>query len=236
MFYGVLAIGISAMIGYGYRTLRSHPRFAIQKIDIRGASPTAEQEIRQILLPVMGHNVFSLDLGSLRQRVVDHPRVSAAVVRGEVSGILHLDVQEHEPAGLVQVDDRVLVVNHEGDFLGAYDQYGAPLDLPVIIGLEGREDLTERIRNGLSTLGQIREASLMFWDNIETLDMKNAENMTVSLRSEAAPIYLGQKVIPDNIKNYLSIAQRVRQEYPRLHYIELGFPNQVAILPERAEE
>lgn len=236
IFYGVLVMGLSTLVGYGYRTLRSHPRFAIQRIDIKGAGPSAEREIRQILEPVLGHNVFSLDLGSLQRRILDYPRVKSVIVRGEVSGILRLEVVEHEPAGLVQIDNRILVVNREGDMLGSYEHFGRALDLPVLIGLDGNDDLTLLIERGLATLSALREASLVFWDNVETLDLTNPENMVVTLRSEAAPIFLGNQVIAANIVNYLSIAQRVREDYPQLQYIELGFPNQVAVMPVRGEE
>ncbi|CAM2006220.1 cell division protein FtsQ/DivIB [Acanthopleuribacter pedis] len=229
-------MGLSTLVGYGYRTLRSHPRFAIQQIEIQGAGPSAEREIRQILEPVLGHNVFSLDLGSLQRRILDYPRVKSVVVRGEVSGTLRLDVVEHEPAGLVQIENRILVVNREGDMLGSYEHFGRPLDLPVLVGLEGNEDLTVLIERGLATLAALRDTSLVFWDNVETLNLGNPENMIVTLRSEPAPIYLGRRVIAENIMNYLSIAQRVREDYPQLQYIELGYPNQVAVMPVRGEE
>ena len=82
------------------------------------------------------------------------------------------------------------------------------------------------------TLMLISLESLFFWDNIETLDVSDSDNMVVRLRSQTAPVYLGDTVIAENLNNYLSIAQHIQEKYPALDYIELGFPNQVAIMPK----
>jgi len=93
-----------------------------------------------------------------------------------------------------------------------------------------------RLFRGLSTLDTIKQASLLFWDYIETLDLSDEENMIVHLRSVAAPVYLGAEVIPANLTNYLTIAEHIAQDYPNLKYIELGFPNQIAIMPKGNQE
>ena len=139
---------------------------------------------------------------------------------------------EREPAGLIRMKDKVLVVARDHKPIANYNQYGTALDTPVITGVEKHANPDEAIARGLETLQTIRETSLLFWDQIETLDLSDAENMIVQLRSVNAPIYLGKEVIPANIKNYLAIAHRIESDYPQLHYIELGFPRQIAILPK----
>jgi len=231
--YLLSAMVVTALIAYGYRVLRTHPGFAIDTLIIEGASAGTEAELRDSLAWVIGKNFFSVDLERVRTQVIAHARVASAGVRGMVPSTLTVITAEHQPAGLVRSGDRVWVIAEDQRVIAAYEDYSVPLDLPVITGVD--REARARIAHGLEMLRRIRTTSLFFWDQIETLDLSDEENMIVQLRSVAAPIYLGKEVIPDNIRNYLSIASRLERDFPELTYIELGFPDQVAIMPKEVE-
>ena len=233
--YLLSAALVTALIAYGYRLLRSHPTFAIDTLVIEGVSAETEADLRDQLSAMQSVNFFSVDLEEVRARVVAHPWVEQAGVRGTLPSTLTVIAREHRPAGLVRKGDRVWVIAADAREIADYARYSTPVDLPVIVGIDEAANPEEKIADGLEALRRIRMTSLFFWDQIETLDLSDEENMIVQLRSVQAPIYLGKEVITDNIRNYLSIASRLERDYPEPTYIELGFPDQVAILPKEVE-
>ncbi len=230
-FYGLLAVGAGFAVVHGYRALHRHPAFNIQNVIVKGASPKTEAGLAGSIAPIYGRNIFRLDLATVKQNVMRHPWVKDAVIHGQLPSSLVISVEEREPAGLARYRDRVYLVDEAGEEIASFEEAIGPVDFPVIIGLEGKKNRESVVRLGLRALARIRANSLVFWDNIETLDLSNEDNLVVYLRNEEAPLYLGGAVIPQNLKNYLSIAERIQEEYSRLAYIELGFPNQIAIRP-----
>lgn len=229
--YGMLAAGAAIALVQGYRTLHNHPAFRIQSIIIKGASPKTEAQLLPSLDWVHDRNFFLLDLAAVKRRVRQHSWVKDAMVHGQLPHTLIISVEEREPAGLIRHGNAVFLVDMTGREIATYEAFVRPVDFPVITGLDGKKNRAAVVKNGLQALALIRENSLVFWDNIETLDLSNEDNMVVYLRDEKAPLYLGGMVIPQNLKNYLSIAERIQEEYSQLAYIELGFPNQIAIRP-----
>lgn len=231
MMLGVMGFGLLTAYRYVSETLYTHPKLAVASLQVHGAAVATEKELRAALKDVIGQNVFQLKLGDIREQVRSHSRVSNAVISTELPNTLRIGITERQPAGLIRMGNNIKVVTDIGEIIGNYDDYGALLDLPVVEGIDDHADKTAVIQRSLNMLSIIKETSLLFWDNIESLDMSNHENVVVTARNVPAPIFLGVEVIPENIKNYLSIAQRIETDYDALAYIELGFPNQVAVKP-----
>ena len=227
---GVLAYGAIR----GYRALHTHPRFQLAQIRVEGGSHTIRQDLQAKLQPLLRTNLFRLDLDGVRHTVMAHPWVADARVYSKPPSGLVIEIHERVPAGLLRLNDNIVIVGEDGEVIGPVADYFRPLDLPVLTGLQPEEGSGTRIRKGLAALNQIKEVSLLFWENIETFDISDGDNMKAYLRDERAPVYLGSRVIGPNLKNYLVIARHIQENYPALDYIELGFPNQVAIMPKRA--
>lgn len=232
LFYGVLASGLAYGVRWGYLTIRSHPSFAVAHVQIGGTSDKTVAELQNELQDLYGKNLFSLSLAKIQKRVEDHVWVDEATVALQLPNLVRIVVQERKPAGILRFKNEVLLVSQHGQVICPYNEYGGVLDLPVLVGLNGPEAREPDIRAGIDTLQEIRHISPFFWENIETLDLANEENMIVQLRNVDAPVHLGDQVIAENILNYLTIADYIARHYPSLQYIELGFPDQVAIMPE----
>ena len=232
LFYCILAVGLTIGIRYGYHTLRTHPAFAVAQLRVENASPQVAEELHQQLAWINGRNFFSLEMDQIQSRVQAHAWVARASVQGLLPDTIKVDVLERRPAGLIRKGRQILIVGEDYKPIAAYDSFTMPLDFPVITGLNKKENLEAAIFKGLSTLETIKQTSLLFWDYMETLDLSDEENMIVQLHSVDAPVYLGAEVIPANLINYLTIAEHIEQDYPNLNYIELGFPNQIAIMPK----
>lgn len=245
LFYCFLAAGITYAIAWCYKTLRSHPTFAVETFEIVGASTKTTADLQKTLAVYRGSNFFALDLAEIRDLVAKHSWVEGVNIHGHLPRRVRILVRERTPAGLIQQGKQVMVVSSDGKIIApihemnkAYTnptQADALLDQPILIGIpQGDPGFSLRLK-GLHTLEVIRETSLLFWGHIETLDLSDEQNMIIQLRNVRAPLYLGDEVIPRNIRNYLAIAQYIQKEFPKLDYIELGFPNHIVIMPKEVD-
>lgn len=235
LFYVTLAAAVTSLIAYSYRTLRQHPTFAVDNLLIEGGSEKTRTDLQRDLAWVLGRNFFTVDLARIRDQAVDHTWVEDAAVKGLLPRTVSILIQERQPGGLMRIGDEIIVLGEDAEPIVDYNAYPTVVDKPVLVGLDAFPQRKPVLERGLGTLNLIKDTSLYFYSQIETLDLSDDQNMIVTLRQVKAPLYLGPKVIPQNIGNYLSIAEKLHREHPNLKYIELGFPQQIAILPEEVD-
>ncbi len=237
--YVLLYLVLAAVALYGgrrfHRYLISDPTYQISRVTIQGLSGRIREELAPLATQCHGHNIFTIDLGGVRDQVLDHPWVATAEVISQLPDTIKIIAIEKRPAGMVRQGAKLVLVAIDGSTITPLSDYGGNFDAPVITGIEKASDRQKAILLGLTALERIRQVSLLFWDNIESLDLSDGDNMVISLRNERAPIFLGDRVIDANIRNYLSVARHIQDNYPTLDYIELGFPNQIAIMPKKEE-
>lgn len=231
LLYGVLVAGLAFLVLKGYRTLLSHPDLSVRHVVITGASPNTKEAVLDSLSWVKGRNIVDLELPEVRDAVRSNAWVAEARVGKKLFDTLEIVVTEKDPVGLIRLGNRIFVLSRDGRPVGPYDTYAGILDYPVIIGAEQRTDQQTAVLSALEALSTIRDTSLLFWGLIETIDVSDAENLKAQLRNVEAPVHLGERVIVENLTNYLAIAETIQNEYASLAYIELGFPNQVAVKP-----
>lgn len=244
-FYVTLALLATLSIFWGYYTLHNHEMFSVDTLEIVGATTKTEQDLRHQLAFVMGGNFFSMDLAKVRSIASAHIWVEHVAVKGHLPRRVKVVVGERVPAGLVKQGRQVMVVSDSGEVIAPISEMNESypdiaradelLDLPILVGIPTGSSRAKVVQRGLAALKMLRNSSLLFWGHIETLDLSDEKNMIIRLRNVGAPIFLGNEVIPRNIRNYLTIAHHIEKEYPRLSYIELGFPNHVAIMPKEAK-
>ena len=112
----------SAGAGYGLATL-----------EIEGRKETPRQDVMLALGALKGDAILEVDLEAARQRIVDLPWVTAAVVERRLPSTLRVTLTEAEPLALWQKNGIFYLVSRTGDVLVVKDiaRFGK---LPVIIG------------------------------------------------------------------------------------------------------
>ncbi len=233
--YVILAGSMASLLVWGRNYLHTNPRFTIKEVTFSGCALSTAQELEERLAWVVGGNVFQCDLDQVRSVILDHRWVDQVVIRRNLPNGLNVEITQETPVGLVLLDQKVFVVSQSGTPICAVDAYDRELDVPVLIGLDAYEEPEEVIQKGLSLLTEIKQASLLFWGNLETLDLSDPENAVAQLTHDRAPVNLGEHLVADNLLNFLSIADYVQQRYPKLAYVELGFPGQVVVMPRQTE-
>ncbi len=146
-------IGISAAVGGGiywavtsgwtsYLTAAVESRFvsssaeagyALTTLEVEGRKETPKDDIMLALGAMKGDPILGVDLEAARQRLVDLPWVTAAVVERRLPGTLRVSLTEAEPMALWQKKGDFYLVSQTGDVLAVKDvaRFGK---LPVLVG------------------------------------------------------------------------------------------------------
>ncbi len=154
----VAAIGATAAaIFYGHRFVTTSSRFAIDTIDVRGASHLTDAELLALIPIAKGDNVFGADLDAVEAALEREPWILDASVERRLPRTIEITVRERTAAAAVDLDGYYLSDADGHLFKRARLDLGETAGLPVITGL-ARDDLSAdpagsaaRIQRGLST-------------------------------------------------------------------------------------
>lgn len=149
---GVIGGGLVVVIGLGYWIATSgwgsyviasteralinasaEAGYRVESLEVEGRGETDKQAIMLALGALKGDPIFALDLESARQRLLDLPWVTHAVVERRLPDSLRVILTEAEPLALWQRQGVFHLVSRNGEILAIEDvaRFGK---LPVIVG------------------------------------------------------------------------------------------------------
>jgi cell division protein FtsQ len=129
---------LGAQVGAVTAALTARPEFAIRRIEVAGASPAVEAEIRAALIDVDGASSLALDAAALRRRIERLGWVESAAVSLEAPEVLRLSVVERVPTAVWRVDGEPWLIDAEGARIAALFRRDEFPHLPLVVG-EGAE-------------------------------------------------------------------------------------------------
>jgi len=163
----MLLVAVAGAVGTagwaGYRFVTTSPRFAIEAIEVAGATTLGPDGIRDRIPVALGDNLFLADLDAVESALEREPWIAEATARRELPRTLVIEVRERRAAALVDLDGLYLA-DAEGHVFKRARLESEGKGLPVITGI-GRDayatdpdGAAERIRLGLETLAAWAES------------------------------------------------------------------------------
>ena len=123
----VLLVGCFVAVGYS-------PFLNIEKIEVHGLHHLTLAEIEQRLGFEPGDPLLSLDQSAVRRRIEALPRVQSVSVDRSWSGVVLIEIIEHQPAALVMSEpEQWALIASDGRVLT--HGFTSPPDLPRISGI-----------------------------------------------------------------------------------------------------
>lgn len=139
---GVLVTGSCV----GHHVITTSSRFAVRAIEIEGADSVPLARLHALiglrpeaLAAKPGPNIFELDLADMAEALESEPRVATAAVRRRLPSTLVVEIEEDQPAALVEMDGMYLADASGRVFARALIERGDGEGLPVVTGIP-RED------------------------------------------------------------------------------------------------
>jgi cell division protein FtsQ len=107
--FAIVAVAIG-----GYWVARGTSAFAVERIDVRGAPPHVEREVRRVTRDVVGTSLLSVDATAIEGSVRALPSVAAASVDRSFPHTLVVRVAPVWPVGVVRRADDAWLVSSSG--------------------------------------------------------------------------------------------------------------------------
>jgi cell division protein FtsQ len=124
---------LTASVSQRFVAATASAGYALSTLEVEGRKETPKDDIMFALGAMKGDPILDIDLEAARQRIVDLPWVTSAVVERRLPGTLRVTLTEAEPLALWQKKGDFYLVSDTGDVLAVKDvaRFGK---LPVIIG------------------------------------------------------------------------------------------------------
>ncbi len=204
----------------GYSRVMASERLKVARVDVRGGHFLSEGEVRELLGPAVGENIFNLDIASLKARLRASPWVADATVARTLPDMLRVEIRERVPLALAEVDGLYLM-DGDGALIDIYGPRTASFDLPIVRGLLGidaeeRRFRAERAGALLRDLGDLAA-------EISEVEVEPSGDLKVVLRGPGEVLRLGAPPYRARLLTFLSLRAELRARVPDAEYFDLRF-------------
>ncbi len=196
-----------------------HPYFKIQQVEIKKHhAPLHNRELSVILLPYMGHSLFSLDTEKLQTELEYMGWVKHAAVRKKWPHTLSIEIQPQNPVA-------------KWEHHGLVDKYGnvfqpedsIPSNIPLIISN------TKNLKTALDAVAAINEDAIPSRLSLTKLKIENDKLCQFSLDNGLTLLSVCKK-IKQVLPQFLAAYPKVFSEKsPDGAYVDLRYPNGFAV-------
>ena len=225
----VAVVGLSLLvIGAGGRWLLTTPRFAVARVEVRGASRMSPEQVMAAAAIPRGANIFRLDTADVIDRVEALPEVRRADVVRELPNRVVISVEERRPFTLVH-GGRLHWMDEEGRLLGASPS-AVSSPLPVISGLTADELASMRTspgpkaRTAIAVIRALLRSGGALAAEISEIDMSRREG-PVLYTIDGVEVRLGSEDWEERLARLAGVLAQVATQDVRA--VDLRFRDQV---------
>ncbi|MBL4603662.1 MAG: cell division protein FtsQ/DivIB [Emcibacteraceae bacterium] len=146
----------------------------VEVVNIYGGQVVTEEELKEVANITIGAALLSQNINAIIERIESHKWINKAAVRRDFSGAIVINVIEHQPAALWQVDNKLWVVSDEGiqiddDNLEYFNH------LPMISGVGAEKEL-EKLLIATSSNAEL-------FDQVETASWVGGRRWDIFLKN-----------------------------------------------------
>ena len=232
----VMIMGYGAF--HGYRFVTTAPQFAVAQINFSGNEKVSLPTLENIAHPLLGQNIFQLDLQSITERFKANPWIeNVSAVRRLPRGI-RIEVQERTPFARIQLDKTYLMDHYGVLIVPDNKQYGT---LPLITGVKvrgvelGNEIPVAGIVPGLQAMHFMNQLGAFKDDPIQKFHMSSPRKLVFTTENRGIDIYLAVDRIQEGFENLKIILDAMDSNLSGIHYIDLSFKDKVVVKKDRME-
>lgn len=231
MAWGVL-VGVRE--GYAYAT--TSPRFEVRGLLYEPTPHVDDARLRELLSLSRGTNILSLDLDALAAAVVAEPWVARASVVRVLPDSLQVTVEEHEPAAVLLVAGRLLLIDAEGLPFKTMEA-GERERLPVLTGfddatlLQRPQQLQEQVTVALGALSAYRAKQR---PRLSEINVGPTGELTLYTAELGTQLRMGRGEVEPALARYDALRAALGEEAEKLALVHLdasrseGRPDRVA--------
>lgn len=238
----ILAIVIVAGAGAAvvYRYGKNSWRFRVDSsdaIEIVGAKNATRAQVLQVMGADIGRNVFFIPLDERQRQLEKIPWVESASVMRLLPNRLRIALRERTPIAFAKVGDRIELIDVNGVTMEM--PLGANYSFPVIVGnaeSDPPSTRTARMKVYLELVRQLDSSGANYSRELDEVDLSDPEDVRITVADQQGTllIHLGSSSYLERFSLYKAHIQEWRQQFQRLHSVDLRFDRQVILNPGSA--
>ena len=228
----VLVVACSYGILSSYRFITQSPRFNVNEINLVGQKRLSNKELNSWIGPIIGKNIFQLELDKISQRLVEHAWVQSASARRVFPQGISVELKERTPFAKVQLD-QVYVMDNYGVLLGT--EVGDANKLPTITGIKaknfklGSNVANEEIIRGLKMMHSLNQLAMFENNQIDNVHINSRSRITFSTHNRDTKIHMRPEIAREGFKNLVLALDAIEKKGQGLSYIDLSFKNKIVV-------
>ena len=228
----VLVVACSYGIFSSYRFITQSPGFNVNEINLVGHKRLSNEELNSWIEPIIGKNIFKLELDRISKRLVDHPWIQSASARRVFPQGIYVEIKERTPFAKIQME-QVYVMDNYGVLLGA-DLRGTS-QLPTITGIKmknpkiGSNVADEEIIRGLKMMRSLNQLPMFEKNPIDNVHISSRYRITFSTNTQDVKVHMRPEIAQESFKNLVLALGAIEKNEKDLSYIDLSFKNRVVV-------
>ena len=228
----VLVVACSYGVLSSYRFITQSPRFNVNEMNLVGQKRLSNEELNSWIGPIIGENIFQLELDKISQRLVEHAWVQSASARRVFPQGIYVEIKERTPFAKIQME-QVYVMDNYGVLLGA-DLRGTN-KLPTITGIKmknpkiGSNVAGEEIIRGLKMMRSLNQLPMFEKNPIDNVHISSRYRITSSTNTQDVKVHMRPEIAQESFKNLVLALGAIEKNEKDLSYIDLSFKNRVVV-------
>tara|TARA_Y100001001_G_scaffold110802_1_gene108462 strand:- start:675 stop:1568 length:894 start_codon:yes stop_codon:yes gene_type:complete len=228
----VLVVACSYGVLSSYRFITQSPRFNVNEMNLVGQKRLSNEELNSWIGPIIGKNIFQLELDKISQRLVEHAWVQSASARRVFPQGISVELKERTPFAKVQLD-QVYVMDNYGVLLGT--EVGDANKLPTITGIKaqnfklGSNVANEEIIRGLKMMHSLNQLAMFENNQIDNVHINSRSRITFSTHNRDTKIHVRPEIAQEGFKNLALALDAIEKKGQGLSYIDLSFKNKIVV-------
>lgn len=220
----LVSLGFLAWVG-GLVVNSSMLRISTIAISDKGRLTPAEVETW--LGGLKGQPLLRVDLEKFKTQLLACPWVASAELWRVLPSTVRVHVVERTPLAIARFSGELFLVDGAGVILDRFGPRYRDLDLPIVDGLgssaavgetvdSARVQLVERLLHDLAPRPDLL-------DRLSQVDVSSPRNAIVTLRGEAAALYLGDEGFLERLERWSQTASSVREHLEIDDHVDLRY-------------
>ena len=228
----ILLIACFYVVFLSYRFVTHSPYFNVDEVAMVGNKRISNEALNTWVGPIVGGNIFQLNLDEISQKLTEHPWVKSASARRVFPQAIHIELKERTPFAKIQLE-RMYVMDNYGVLLGT--RFDSPNKLPTITGIKmkntklGENIVDEEIIDGLKMMHSLNQLSMFEKNKIESMHISSRSRMIFSTHDQETKIHISPEIAQESFKNQVLALDAIKKNGQDLSYIDLSFKNKIIL-------
>jgi cell division protein FtsQ len=200
--------------------------FLVNRVIFTGNTHLSDEELKNLAGLKGSEGLLSISSGRMYEKLIASPWIRSASIRKEFPDKLHILIREAEPFALLDLKDRLFIVDDKGRMLEELKNGSMPF-LPVISSNPFGEK--EVFYDAIHLAAVIKKTGLLSRkDHIEIIAHKPNE---VALNLDGVVVKIGVGEYEEKLARLTDLEEDIRSRGIPVDYIDLRYENRVIVKP-----